>query len=87
MKVIEISKDLFAVTVDRKPSKVYLESYGTKSHAVAFLQVQKAVAHIQAAQKLLKEVGASKDSMTIGHLALDLVDTFDNHIGSTDWRA
>ena len=87
MKVIKIDNDTYAVTTDSKGNTYFLASEGSEEHATAFLQMRKAVAHIQAAQKLLEKIGASKASMTIGHHALDIVDTFDNRFGNSNWRA
>jgi hypothetical protein len=87
MKVIEIENGMYAVTVDKKPSLIYRPSKGTKEHAENFLKVQKAMLHILAAQTLLKSIGCSMDSMSIGHAALDIVESFDDWHGSYDWRA
>jgi hypothetical protein len=87
MKVIEINKGVFAVTTNSKGDTYFLASEGSEEHATNFLQVRKALAHIEAAEKLLKKIGAGKESMVIGHRALDLVDTFDSHFGNSNWRA
>jgi hypothetical protein len=87
MKVIKISTGIFAVTTNSKGDTYFLASEGTEDHAIRFLQIRKALAHIEAAEKLLKKIGVGKESMTIGHRALDLVDTFDSHYGNSNWRA
>jgi hypothetical protein len=87
MKVIELEKGVYAVTVNKNPLKIYSDSRGTKAHAEQYLKISKALQHIDAAKKLLKSVGRSWDSATIGHAALDIVEEFDQWNGSSDWRA